>query len=127
MHNLVEFAFTMVAYALVASIFYAIFFGASFITMDGEEFEGILMYGSRATQTSTAYFYYKYMYTPTIHGTDDLDKEVVSACGFSGSSIKGVVSDETESNLNLVTDNENMGNALYGVNTSNNYYTTSWH
>ena len=50
MHNLVEFAFTMVAYALIASIFYAIFFGASFITMDGEEFEGILMFVGRSEE-----------------------------------------------------------------------------
>ena len=142
MSNLVEFSFTMIAYSIIAFIFYSIFFGTSFITFsDGSNFDGLIFYIARASENSMGYLYYEYVYEPTVHGTDNIDIELLSNCvlthsGATPNSVSTVIgatsTSVTKSDLSHTVvagsvDRDSFANIEFPTEDSTNYYTSGWH
>ena len=135
MNNLVEFSFTMIAYAIIAFIFYSIFFGFSFggdslIT----DFDGLLYYICRASENSMGYLYYEYVYEPTVHKTDGIDLQVLENCGVSGSYTANVVSQTIDSSGGTTKSDLSNGerDSFANINfpsgdKDGKYYTSGWH
>lgn len=139
MSNLVEFAFTMIAYAIIATFFYAIFFGASFIHYnDGSSFDGLIFIMARGAENSMGYLYYEYVYEPTVHGTDNIDIELLNNClGLSvlPNTVSVKIDDSTSSTKSDLSyspigtvNKDSFANVNFpSSDTLGVYYTSGWH
>ena len=139
MNNLVEFSFTMIAYAIIAVFFYSIFFGSSIISFnDGSNFDGLIFIIARGAENYMGYLYYEYLYEPTVHSTDSIDVELLSNCLSSTttpntvSTTIGDNSSTTKSDLSSTAtggiDRDSFANINFPSSDTNGiYYTSGWH
>ena len=121
--KVVKFAFLGLMGAIVAALFYQIFFQ---IEIDGHD-GGVLVYLSRQAEIPMAQYYYTYSYVPNTVSTEGLDKEIGFTTRVDGENF-------TES-MNITLDSDIKGNASYSgtgdvfVNSPSPYsgiYTSGW-
>lgn len=121
--KVVRFVFFGLMGAIVAAVFYQIFFQ---IEIDGHD-GGALVYLSRQAEVPMAQYYYTYSYVPNTVSTEGLDKKIGFTTKVSGSSFT--------SSSNITLDSNIKGNVLYSdtddvfVDSPSSYsgiYTSGW-
>lgn len=130
MNTAVKFSFTMIAYAIIALIFYYIFFGGIGITnvSDGSQYRGLIWDIADATLLVSAREFYNYTYEPLVHQSDEVDREVLDIVGQDTVTISALGS--TPSNLDSLPSTSRgtfSYTAVSGSSGDNYFYTTGWH
>lgn len=112
MDKLVKNVFLMLLGSTVAMILYFVFFGVDLAPYG--QWEGLLMFSSRAIETPIAKYYYDYCYLPNIHYSDSVDRAL------------GGVSSVTVSLQNTPSNLTSSSSDYMDFSTVTNHYSTGW-